>query len=290
MLSLPRNIAFLDEPLNLQTGVIGVEHQFIYIGEDTPDLRKQYDKLLHDLLSGRSTYKKSVLSSKEATVINRVGRHLFNSRTGFDYKLNFLNPLKDRLLLKDPIACFASEYIHRHVGTSVVVIIRHPASTIASYKRLDWHFGLEELTRQKELMHRYLDPILSGLDVQALSHIEAWAYFWLCIYTVLDDYISHNPAFIVVRHEDVSTTPLPSFEKLYEQLGMAFTPSIQQQIIRYTSKDNPVHPPNNAVHALKRNSAENIHRWKELLTASEVDRIRDITGPLAGKYYTEADW
>jgi hypothetical protein len=290
MLSLPRNVAFLDEPLNLQTGIKGVDNQFVYIGEDTPGLRKKYDTLLHELLSGRSTYKKSVLSRNEATVINRVGRRLFNSRTGFDYKLNFLNPLKDRLLLKDPIACFASEYIYRHLGTSVVVIMRHPASTIASYKRLDWHFGLEELTSQKELMARYLDPILSPLNINSLTHVEAWSYFWLSIYTVLDDYTKRNPKFILVRHEDVSTHPLSEFKKLYSELGLSYTPSIEQQIIRHTSKDNPVHPPNNAVHALKRNSAENIYRWKEILTRQEIEQIRTITAKIADKYYSPADW
>lgn len=290
MLSLPRNIAFVDEPLNLQTGIAGVDQQFVYIGDDTPRLEKKYGPLLKDLLSGRSIYKKSVLSAKDATVVNRVGRRLFNSRTGFDYRVNALNPLKSRLLIKDSIACFASEYMHRHLDVAVVVIIRHPASTIASYKRLDWHFGLDELTNQKELMQRYLAPILSGLDLSSLSQIEAWSYFWLSIYTVLDDYLARNPDFFLIRHEDLSLAPIPNFKELYDNLHMPFTPAIRSEIVRHTHADNPIHPPNNVVHALKRNSAENIYRWKEILTATEINRIKEITGPLAAKYYADNEW
>ena len=39
-------------------------------------------------------------------------------------------------LLKDPIACMSSEYLHREFEMDVVIIIRHPAAFVSSLQKM----------------------------------------------------------------------------------------------------------------------------------------------------------
>ena len=53
---------------------------------------------------------------------------------------------------------------------------------------------------------------------------------------------------------------------------------------------NQTDPTNNEVFSLKRNSRENIKRWKKVLSKEEIKIIKSTTGNLANKFYTEEDW
>ncbi len=61
-------------------------------------------------------------------------------------------------------------------------------------------------------------------------------------------------------------------------------------IKEYSSIQNPIELPNNEATYLKRNSQFLIKQWKRRLTKQEIKRIRDITGELSYKYYSEDAW
>jgi hypothetical protein len=288
MLSLPRSVSYVDEPFNVQTGIKGVYRQFLYVGKKSTQA-SDYTKLVRELLAGQSTFKQSNIATSQS-LPKRLMRRSFVSRKHLLYRLAAHSPFHQRYLVKDPMACFASEYLHRNLGMKTVVIIRHPASTVASYKRLGWRFALNDLTTQAELMQRHLEPVLGTVNVQNLTPVQEWSYLWLSIYTALDTYLAKNAKMLLVRHEDLSLTPLYYFEKLYEQLGLSFTGHIQHQIVMHTREGNPVEPPQNAAHVLRRNSALNIHRWKQILTPEEIAEVRQITEPFASRYYAANEW
>ena len=290
MLSLHPSVAYIDEPFNKETGLEGVDRHYAYITKDNPEVERKYTELVQDLLAGKSNFRSSTLRPEAANALRKAARQLMVSRENIEYKLNARNPLKTRQLLKDPMACLSSEYLHREMGMNTVVILRHPASTIASYKRLGWRFGLQDFTSQEELMKHYLGPVFGKLNIHALSPVQEWAYFWLGIHTVLDEFLRKNKEMLMVRHEDLSLNPLHYLKELYEKLELPFTDRIKQKIIDHTSADNPADPTGNAAHVLKRNSAENIHRWKKILDPHEIAEIRKITEPLASKYYAANEW
>lgn len=290
MLSLHPSVAYIDEPFNKETGLEGIDRHYAFITKDDPELEAKYAALVHDLLAGKSNFRSSTLRPQTSSALRKAARQLLVSRENIEYKLNAKNPLKTRQLLKDPMACLSTEYLHREMGMHAVVIMRHPASTIASYKRLGWRFGLHDFTSQKELMQQHLAPVFAQVDASKLSPIQEWAYFWLGIHTVLDEFLRKNSTMLLVRHEDLSLKPLHYLKWLYEKLELPFTEKIKQQIIDHTNADNPADPTNNAAHVLKRNSAENIHRWKQMLTTEEIAEIKRITAPVADKYYTADEW
>jgi hypothetical protein len=172
----------------------------------------------------------------------------------------------------------------------VVIIMRHPASNVASFKRLGWYFNLRDLTGQPDLMNRYLQPVLGNLDLDKLTDVETWSYFWLATYTALTAFIRDNPGMILVKHESLSRQPLVEFERLYAELHLPFTPAVRKRLLAHTRSGNPVTAPPRVAHALKRDSAQAVLSWKKILTAPEVDTIRQITSPVSDAYYAGADW
>jgi hypothetical protein len=290
MLGLPRHVFYIDEPLNPDGGIMGVDVPFVYIDETTPKLEAKFDAMMYELMIGQGNFKSSTSRPTAVTSVKGLARHILNSRTHIQYKLDARNPVKNRFLIKDPTACFASEYFHQKIGMNIVMCVRHPGATIASYKRLGWHYSLQDLVGQDALMRRSLSKVLGGLDLSNLTVVQEWAYFWLAIYTVIDEYLANNAAMLMVRHEDLSVDPLRYLSKLYAQLGLEFTPNIQRTILAHTKAGNPVDAPNNVAHALKRDSAGAVNRWKEFLTKDEVREIRRITEPVADKYYADFEW
>lgn len=290
MLSLPRNIIYVYEPFNLEIGIEGVDRAFVYL-DDTGGLRsKKYDALITELLAGRSKFKINPWREANPPLTKRLGRRLFQSGAQLQYRLDAANPLKNRYLIKDPMATFAAQYLHRNFGMQTVVIMRHPASTIASYKRLGWRYNLHELTDQPKLMERYLEPVLGGLNIEKLKPIEEWSYLWLACYTVLDAYLKQNPNMIMIRHEDLSLMPMRSFERLYDQLGLPFTAKIREHIDNHTRAGNPAGAPVGVAHALRRDSARNLELWRGIIEPDELAEIIRITKPLAHTYYPSAHW
>jgi hypothetical protein len=188
------------------------------------------------------------------------------------------------------MAAFASEWMHRRFGFQAVVVVRHPAAAVASYRRLGWRFGLDTLTTQPDLMRDHLEPLLGGVDPGAVTPVEEGALLWTAYYTVLGRYLDRNPEMIVVRHEDISADPLAELAALYEPLGLDLTPRIRRAIERHTGAHNPAGPDPNRVHRLRRDSEADLGRWRTELPPEDVATIKMITADVAARWYTPDDW
>jgi hypothetical protein len=94
-----------------------------------------------------------------------VGAELRRNRSSYDlarmarYATSLLlgRVLGRRVLVDDPYAMLASEWLADRVGCRVVVV-RDPAAIAASWKRLGWTTDLGELLHQPALMRDWLEP------------------------------------------------------------------------------------------------------------------------------------
>ncbi|HUD11945.1 MAG TPA: sulfotransferase [Candidatus Saccharimonadia bacterium] len=289
VLALPSRVTYLDEPFNFQIGMKGVKQQFVYLYEGSPDER-YYAKLVSRLLAGQAQFKRHNLSKPPVGVPASAERLKVQLRQYVRYKGTGLDLLSWRYLLKDPTACFSSEYLHRNMQMPTVIIVRHPAAVIASYVRLGWRFSLGHLTEQSELMKRYLQSTLAGVDIHSVSSIEEGALLWNAIYSVLSVYADRNPGMIVIRHEDLSTDPEFMFESLYKQLGLPYNGWFLGRIREYTNSKNVIKPSLGVAHELHRNSRAIPFAWHDAFTDRELSRIRELTAPVADRFYGPQEW
>src|SRR3989344_3011392 len=185
MLSLPPNVKYVSEPFNPGYGLKIFKSWFTYINSAN---EKDYISDIAKLLKFKGDYRLTWPALK--------------------YWSNVFYPWPQRPLIKDPIACFASEWLAKKFEMQVVILWRHPAAFYASLKRLNWHFDFSNLLKQANLMADHLEPLRNFIEQENKSYAQEAAILWLCIYSVLDKYLANNTNWLSQRHEDISQNPL----------------------------------------------------------------------------------
>ncbi|MEA3439608.1 MAG: sulfotransferase domain-containing protein [Chloroflexota bacterium] len=286
MLAADDGCAYISEPLNMlhRPGVFRapVAYWYQYICKENEDqflpafqetLKFQYHTWLEI---------KSLRSAKD------VGRLMRDWRT-----FTRASAHVEHLLIKDPFAVFSAPWFADRLNCQVVITVRHPAAFVSSLKRLDWPFEFDHLLSQPLLMRDWLEPFRKEMRELLTTKEDIFgsaALLWRMIYYVVDVYHEENAAFQVVRHEDLSVDPVNGFRQLYKNLGLQFTPDIQQTIVQSSSSSNPQERSRRAVYETRLDSRANIENWKRRLTTTEIARIRTLTADISSFYYEDKDW
>ncbi|NCN07272.1 hypothetical protein GW933_01120 [Candidatus Falkowbacteria bacterium] len=264
MLSLPYNIKYVSEPFNPSYGLRKFKSWFVYINSNNEN---NYRSEINKLLKFRGNYRFNLPALR--------------------YWSNLVWPFNKRVVVKDPIACFSSQWLSDNFDMEVIVLFRHPVAFYTSLKRLDWHFDFDNFLNQSDLMADHLGLFSDLIKKDNKSYAEEAAILWLCIYHVLDKYITSHPDWIVKRHEDISTDPIKEFTEIYSKLNLPFTSKVNKKIIEYSSGKN-TEP--TKVLDLKRDSKTVVDQWSKHASSEEIKIIKNITGDLALKYYPEDKW
>jgi hypothetical protein len=284
MLSTEDGVAYISEPLNVlhRCGVFRapVKHWYTYI---TAENEAEYLPAFHELLDydyHLLTEMRSLHSGKDFLRMLR------------DYHTFFIGNIHgERTLLKDPFAVFSMPWFAERLNCQVVVTVRHPAAFASSLKRLNWSFNFRDLLDQPLLMRDHLEPDRAEMESMPADDILGQAsLLWRMIYRVVHRDYELNPAFKVVRHEDLSLEPVSGFRTLYQSLGLEFTPHAEKTVLNSSSSENPAELSKNKTHSVKLDSRANMDNWKKRLTVDEIKRIRLLTEDVASLFYSDVKW
>lgn len=287
MLSLNRDVKYIYEPTSLIYGLRDVPSPMLYVRSGSSG-EAAARRMIDDLLRGRGKFRQP--HDANAPLLRRAGRRVLGSKVSLRYHRDALNPLRRRWLIKDPWAGFAAEWLHRTYAMPTVVIVRHPIPVVTSYRRLSWRFPLAEMTRMRELMADHLEPILGGLDTEALDDDENGAVMWRCYYRALSTFLDRNPQMIAVRHEDLSADPGTVLRDLYGRLGMVFDDRVERLVHEHTRAGNQGLATGSQVHQLRRDSSAIAMEWRGQVGADVAARIRARVEPESSRWYSDADW
>jgi Sulfotransferase family len=190
-----------------------------------------------------------------------------------------------RLLIKDPFAVFSIDWFVRRLGCQVVVVVRHPVAVVSSLKRLGFVFDFRNLLRQPSLMDGRLSRFRPEIEASLESGddvIGQGSLLWRIIYDSLEP-----PDVRIVRHEDLSLEPVAQCAQLYAELGLELTSEARAAIEASTSEKNPGEVPVRDPFKVRLASRTNLSNWERRLDEAEVERILEITGSVAARYYPE---
>lgn len=284
MLTAGGQAAYISEPLNVlhRPGVMRarVPYWYLYI---CPENEAQYLQPLRETLSFRYHLGREIFSLRSRKDLLRLGRDAGIFLQG---RLRALRPL-----IKDPFAVFSIPWFIERLNCQVVVTVRHPAAFASSLKRLDWPFDFTDLLRQPLLVERWLKPFQDDILAVGTEDILAQgALLWRIVYQAVAAMRREIPGLLVVRHEDLSLAPLDSFRRLYQDLGLDFTPRAAHAVEAASSEDNPKEISKKRAHAVRLDSRANLHNWKRRLSTAEIARLRRLTGDVAQEFYPEIGW
>lgn len=281
VLSIPLNVDYIHEPFNPDCGVQGVDQRFAYVDPE------HADPGWIDRVSSLMAYKARIRTGyyPEDTPARRWIKAVVGSRGPFYYRLARWNPTSRHAVVKDPIGCLLTEFLARRFSMRPVVLIRHPAAFVSSYKRLGWAPQLRALRAQPELASRYFsDPGL--LDETGDPIVDA-ARLWTALYTVLGDQIDRNPDWIVVRHEDLNAAPVATFEQLYGRLGLPWSPRVGRRIVAMTQGSNRSEAKASKVQDFRRDSGSLLGLRLAGLSVEEHGAVVRTVAPVALRWYPD---
>jgi hypothetical protein len=304
-LSLHPSVSYLNEPFNWQFGIEGLVNEPSYLYIDKNNASKEQLSLLDDFFSLRRARYRYFPEGMDLTrllprISNifrnyshekfplRIFRVLQKNRGQYEFNKAKLFHGKKHMLVKDPLAALASEFLADRYGLKVVVVIRHPAAFFHSMKNKGWGYDSESFTRQEALKDRF--PEIFEEDFLNARGIDDYIINeWIAVYAVLFNYLKAHPdKFLAVRHMDISLKPVETFKSLFRKLDFPYTQRIENRIIKLTSTSNKIEP--TKMIDLTRNSSQLPFLWKEKLTSSEIDKIRTRTESLASQYFPAESW
>lgn len=284
MLAADSSTAYISEPLNVlhRPGVFHtkVTRWYQYICEDN---QQEYLNSFKELLEFDYDLWAEIRSIRSRRDFLRMGR---------DFAI-FYNGLMrgQRMLIKDPFAVFSMDWFAKCLNCKVVVAVRHPAAFVSSLKRLNWPFDFQDLLDQPLLMRDHLEPFRKQMEAAKTDDIIGQSsVLWNVIYHSVHATLQRNPAFLAVRHEDLSRDPINGFREMYKALDLDFTRRVEKTILNSSGSENPVELSRKKVHSVKLDSRANMDNWKKRLTPEEISRIRTITGEVSSFYYSDAEW
>lgn len=285
MLALSPSVGYIHEPLhvNHRPGVCGAnfDYWYFYITEKN---ESRYRSHIENMI--RFNYN----ITQELSAISSLRDILRMIR---DFTVFSWNRFRQaRPLIKDPTATFSAKWLADTFDMEVVLLIRHPAAFISSLKRMNWTHSFSHFLKQPLLMKDHLERFRIDIEEYASREhdiIDQGTLLWNIVYSKVLDFMEQEDDWIFVRHEDLSRDPVREFQVLYERLGLEYTSKIESGVREYSKPSNPKEVYNES-RALKRDSKANIYAWKNKLTPSEIQRIREATRDISINFYSDEEW
>jgi hypothetical protein len=288
----------LNEPFNpkhppgLSPGVLRapVPYGYVYVtGENAP----VYERAVADMLRFRYHHLAEM----------RTNHRLFDVAKMAKYSGSFaLGALRGkRALLDDPYASLAAEWIADRFDGQVCLLVRHPAAMVASYRKLSYSAHLRHFLSQPLLMRDWLEPWRAEMEalVDTDDKVAQVGFFWRMLHHPLAEMAERSGRIHVVRYEDLCLDPEGGYERLFSLLGVEFNRYAREQVVAGTSGSSKARSHSWQLSRrgfLSRtafrpmDSKAMVGAWRKTVTPEEAARLRDLTGPVADRFYSEADW
>lgn len=275
---------YINEPFNINSPIPTenfFEYWFQYVCEENA---YRYQKELMELIGLQYPLRRNLTKAKKAKDIIKIARD--QGRTWW-YKAKKYTPI-----VKDPIAVFSAQWLAETFDMNVVVLIRHPAAFCSSLKIKDWKHDFSHFVNQPLLMSQYPESFKDDIREYAATEKDILSQailLWNCIHHTISIYQNKHPEWMFVKHEALSSDPLLQFQKMYEFLGLEFTPEVKAYISNSSGSHNPTEqqPGSNEI---MRDSKANILNWRNRLTQEEIQRIKKGTSEISERFYTESEW
>ncbi|MEM8485827.1 MAG: sulfotransferase [Bacteroidota bacterium] len=287
ILSLPLEVDYIHEPFNIRCGMPGMTKRWRYVKPslDTPGMQE-----IHEAASRIFSYNFSLRNSpfENEAIHRRIIKQLVGTRGPYYLRLAKMNPFHRHAVIKDPTGTLLAEYLHVHFGVKPVIVIRHPASFVASLRRAGWWPDVRKiLDGQPELVADHLNGSLDSWFNKDSDDLQNAAAHWRLLTQVVVNQAKKYDGWELVKLEDLSNNPVEEFKALYGRLGLPWSESVKKKIINTTQVKGKAEVKNNLVQDFKRDSAKIFELRRNSLTKEERRKIFDVVKDVALEFYSE---
>lgn len=274
MLSLGRGVCNLHEPFNYHVGIKGIERYFEIIGTGSFTSEKA-DQYIHAIRELRLDFKQGVFPNERG--IRRVLKFLIGGRAINSYRLCRMTPFLRTIIWKDPLACFLSDYISKVHDIDVLVTIRNPWATAASFKRMQWGFDIYDIASRLQVVgHDFIDK-LTWQSADLNSCMINGTILWHMITSVLLDWSRNNSRIRLINIDNLVHNPLHVYEAIYHAVRLEWNADVSRKIrVLYSNRKGKAVPTGKKAHDSQRNIVLVNKYWRKFLSREETEAIERI--------------
>ena len=278
-LNFSRSVEYISEPFN--------------IGNYNPHLSYQFQKwfaYVPEMENEKEIYCAFYeMFRKRDTPVRRFKRMVNDHPTFPDgtnlLKFTALAFVRNRTLMKDPIALRSAGWLADNFDMKVVCTIRHPFRFVSSLKKWNMEFDFSQFLKHGKFDDERIEPFEDQIRFFASNKqgiIAQACLLWNVLNHLIKYYQETRPDWYFVRFEDISKYPLRYFKKIYSFAELKFTSSIEEKIKYYTKGGSTNNIKSNFT---ARDSKRNLESWKRRLSNEEIDQISAECQVLMNYFY-----
>jgi hypothetical protein len=287
VLALDRNTGIVNEPFNANCPAGRCRASLSNFAYITAENEALYLDALTDTLAWRYS------PAAELRTL-RTPRRLARLARDFTY-FEAMRQRGARMIVKDPLAIFSADWLARRFDAQVVVLIRHPASFIASMRAAGFIMHFKALHNQPRLIEERLSPFAEAIAAATPNpsdSIEANTLVWNVLHHHISRLQDEHPDWIFIRQEDLARDPVSGFAALFDRLGLDFSDTVRTSLDQFTTDQGALGRLSlfGSKRRTMRNSQDSMTYFRKRLTPEQIDQIRRATAPLWQRFYGEEDW
>jgi hypothetical protein len=189
---------------------------------------------------------------------------------------------RTRIVVKDPFAMLSMPAVAAGTGATLILVYRHPAAALASYRRMGWEPDLDELQPLVRAQQAEGHPAaLSAGDLPRpgeVSEPEAMGRFWAALYTMALSDVASTPGLLVVSHEEVAAGGRSAARVLFDALDLRWSAATTAE---FAGKDPTAAEEAGArLHRLDRDPSTVAGSWRAAVSDHELAAIEAVTEPV----------
>lgn len=268
--------AYYYEPLNRLSGLRSIQDWFLF--PDGDGASTDLDHVLDRVFALDVTLKSGLWDADPGW--RRAVKHLTGSRSRVSALRCRLDPTLRTVVWKDPFASFLVPVLAGR-GLPVVVTIRAPEASAASFKRLGWGFDVHRLHTKLRAMTPgadYLDVDLNQLEVT--DSVVNGALVWRLVYGHLDAMLAaggSTPRVVWCNTRALIAEPVSSYATIFDQVGLPFAERSRRFVEREHRDQGRAQPDARRAHDRHRNVNEANRYWQQKLGDGEREVVRELT-------------
>jgi hypothetical protein len=283
-LSIPKEVDYIHEPFNPLCGLPGIKDWYPYVRSNPNDPRALSLQPMAESIFDYSLQLRNWVP-KIDPLHKQFLKAIVGGRGPYCLRLAKLNPFHKSAVIKDPIGVLLTEYLYCNFNIQPVIVIKHPTSLIASLKRVNWWPSPRKITGLSNLIDDYFPNDSSCLEVDFEDDISAAAAYWKAVHYVLLKQAQKHKDWKIVILENLSQDPVSSFESLYSELQLPWSPRVKTKIVSLTQKSKSAKAKKGRVQDFNRDSAKIFESNRNSLTIDERKKIFEIVKDVALEIY-----
>jgi hypothetical protein len=179
------------------------------------------------------------------------------------------DPRARHVVVKSVQCGLAVAWLAQEFGPQVVVLFRHPLNTIASWREMGFVASGDRNPREHEVI------VATAAERWGIAppppdapELARHAFEFGVLTNALADAAARNPGWVVARHEELCVDSAVRMRALAEQVGLEWSDDAER-FVRDSNRDG-------AGFATTRVASEQVDRWRDRLSADDVETIRAV--------------